>query len=126
MCEKGPRPTSSQPFAEQQAGGAGSGTEDANPAGGTEPIELDDLSAATSGQFVVTTRNGTRHLVDLDDWTITRIPPPGREWGPATDHQPAHITRLDGGAVGSSLYVELADGTWRVTSTIRSIRRIGR
>jgi hypothetical protein len=88
------------------------------------------LEGVRTGRYVVTTRNGTRHLVDLDAATSVRMGAPGREWTPATnfgagpavvgDGEPFHFTSISGAVVGGSMRLE-SDMLWRQTSTIRSI-----
>ncbi len=93
------------------------------------------LTGVTTGRYVLTTRSGTRHVLDLDARTVTRYGAPGREWTEQTDfgmglvgadEEPFHYTLLGGAAVGESMRVESRGGyldadLWRRTSTIVSI-----
>ena len=97
---------------------------------------MQSLKGLTTGRYVVTTQNGTRHVVDLDDRTVTRYGAPGRGWsadtdvgyGPvvAGDGEPFFFTRLDSAEVGQQMYAFYKGGYldadfWRQTSTIVSI-----
>lgn len=107
--------------------------------------EIKTLDGLESGRYLITTRNGTTHIVDLDARTSTRQGAPGREWGdevavvnpnavlsgsnpkvalsfvPSTpDGSPFHFTSIKNATVGQSMRLDNAEA-WRITSTIQSI-----
>jgi len=95
---------------------------------------IESLQDATSGRYVLATRNGTQHFLDLDAHTITRRGATGREWtattdfgfGPAgvSDGEPFWYTFIEGLAVGECIYASNFRGEWRRSSTIVSIEEI--
>ena len=109
--------------------------------------EITSLEGLTSGRFIVTTYNGTRHFIDLDAKTSTRMGAPGREWGrevfvgelgtvggsrpkalvrsfvtEAPDGTPFHYWSITGAEVGKSMRLENMD-EWRTTSSVQYIER---
>ena len=92
---------------------------------------MENLYGVVHGRYVVTTYNGTRHVVDLDARTLTRFGAPGRAWssstdfgfGPATiaDGETFHYEVLEGVAVGGSLRAVDHHGVWRRSSEIITI-----
>ena len=100
---------------------------------------IETLDGLTTGQYVVTTYSGTRHVVDLDAHTATRYAAPGHEWGPRShlkdidpelaamrideltpDGVPLHFWTIKDATVGKRMYLANRD-EWRVTSTVQSI-----
>lgn len=108
---------------------------------------ISTLDNLTTGRYVVTTCNGTRHLVDLDAQTSIRHGAPGREWSdklfvvhpnaavsgiqpkfaghfePVTpDGEEFHFITITGATVGQSMLL-VNDQEWRSTSEIVSIEQ---
>jgi hypothetical protein len=74
----------------------------------------------------VTTRNGTQHIIDLDDRTWVRHPSPGREFtNPflTPDGEPFHFWNIEGIELGGNLYASNKD-EWRQSSIIIQIEEI--
>ncbi len=110
--------------------------------------EITTLDGLDHGRFIVTTENGTKHYVDLDLQTSTRVGAPGREWGdrlfvptegvlsgtnPKLTVREEHITpdgtpfrylTIRDATVGKTMKLENRD-EWRITSHIQYIERLG-
>lgn len=93
--------------------------------------EIETLDDLDSGRYVVTTRSGTRHIIDLDTNTATRHGTPGREWdkggvgfGEVTpDGETFHFWTISDATVGKNMRLSNRD-EWRITSPIKSITRV--
>jgi hypothetical protein len=97
---------------------------------------METLEGLKSGRYWVTTHSGTRHLVNLDERSVTRYGAPGHEWNEGNpnsvagvDGEPYHYDRLSGATVGESMYMTAGGGylygtTFRQTSTVQSIEKI--
>src|ERR1039458_7422739 len=106
---------------------------------------IETLEGLTTGKYVVTTSHGTRHYVDLDARTVTRVGAPGREWGnerlvidsldvlggsrpkAAAHYEPVtpdgtsfHFIFISDCEVGKRMRLDNAD-EWRLTSQVLSI-----
>lgn len=93
------------------------------------------LLGATTGRFVVTTRNGTKHILDLVEGTSIRFPGRGREWsakqlsdwlvetGDRVPFRWHRLTFLYEQKAGWLMHLDHEE-EWRRTSTIRSIERL--
>jgi hypothetical protein len=95
-----------------------------------EKTHFTTLDGLTTGRFVVTTRSGTRHYVDLDAQTSIRVGAPGREWksdgvglGPVTpDGSLFCFDSIQDATVGKSMWLDNRH-EWRITSEIQSIEK---
>ena len=82
------------------------------------------LDGVDQGRYIVTTLSGTRHLLDLNEKTVTRYAAPGHEWdgseGAGRDGEPFRYLTLEHATVGMCMFIQNL-GAWRRTSTIQSI-----
>jgi hypothetical protein len=112
-------------------------------------MSIESLEGLSAGQYVVTTYNGTRHFIDLDNKTAVRVatsfdhvwtefegktlvpdrraalsgsqPKMAAHLLPITpDGKVMHFDLILNATLGESMRLENAD-EWRTTSTIRSI-----
>ena len=112
-------------------------------------MSIETLEGLATGRYVVTTYNGTRHFIDLDNRTAVRVAESfDHKWAefggktlvpdrraalsgsqpkvaahllPITpDGEAMHFDLIRNANVGQSMRLENAD-EWRTTSTIRSI-----
>lgn len=93
------------------------------------------LLGAAGGRWVVTTRNGTKHILDLDAKTSIRLPGKGREWtaeqlsdwlastGDGVPFRWERLTFFFEKSAGWLMHLD-NDEEWRRTSTIRSIEAL--
>jgi hypothetical protein len=112
-------------------------------------MSIETLEGLTTGRYVVTTYNGTRHFIDLDNKTAVRVAKGfDHEWTefggktlvpdrraalsgsqpkvaahllPITpDGNVMHFDLINNATVGESMRLDNVD-KWRITSTIQSI-----
>jgi hypothetical protein len=77
------------------------------------------LDGLETGKYVVTTAHGTRHFVDLDAKTPTRVGAPGRER--SDDSIPFSYWTIENATVGKFMRLDRLR-EWRITSEIQSIK----
>jgi hypothetical protein len=95
---------------------------------GPDITTVTSLDGLAGGRYIVTTRSGARHLVDLDARTVTRFAAAGSEsslvdvgFGPVTaDGAETLFTRPSGATVGQRTHVT-NNAEWRLTSTVVAI-----
>jgi hypothetical protein len=84
---------------------------------------VDTLEGLSTGIYVVTTKSGTRHLIDLDRNVAIRQGVEGHEWNSSSltsDGYPLHFSLLIDPTVGKRMRIENSD-EWRLTSMVVSI-----
>lgn len=79
---------------------------------------MDSIEGSASGRYIITTFNGTKHLLDLDAKTVTRQGADGRAW--SDDGRPFYYTHLLDVVVGKRMYAANSDH-WKLSSAITSI-----
>ena len=90
-------------------------------------MSIETRATNDTGSYWVTTHSGTRHLLNLDDWTITRYPDEGHEWTSkllTPDEASFRFDTMNSVAVGKCMQFTAMTGEWRISSTIQSIEAI--